>query len=138
MSNVTIEEIRGLPAELLALRDTTKIAEALPFRVSVQTKLIGVGSILAVMAPYGGDFLNTLEAMGAIDGNVRWVLKLIEKGELDIGLDVTRLHFIQFSQANPTLATPINSLLGLAEVAVPVTEMDVRKLVWSNDGEWQV
>jgi len=138
MSNVTIEEIRGLPAEILATKNATLIAQFLPLRISIVSKEIGVGTILAVMSPYGGDFLNTLESLSLVDSNVKWSLKLIERGEFDIGHPVTRSQLLKFISENPTLSGPLFLLLKVAEIATPVSETDVRKICWSDNGEWLI
>lgn len=138
MSNVTIEEIRGLPAEILETKNATLIAQFLPTRISIVSKEIGVGTILAVMAPYGGDFLNALESLSPVDSNVKWSLKLIERGEFDIGHPVTRSQLLKFISENPTLSGPLFLLLKVAEIVTPVSEIDVRKVCWSDNGEWLI
>jgi len=138
MSNVTIEEIRGLPAEILETKNATLIAQFLPTRISIVSKEIGVGTILAVMAPSGGDFLNTLESLSPVDSNVKWSLKLIERGEFDIGHPVTRSQLLRFISENPPLSGSLFALLKVAEIAIPVSEIDVRKVCWSDNGEWLV
>lgn len=119
---------RGLTADEMAAiephlesRNDGAIAALLPAAVNVVPTPIGVGTILAVMAPSGGDFLNGLEGMAASDANVKWSLKLIERGEFDIGHPVTRLQLSAFAQANPALATAISALLAVAERAEPVS-----------------
>ena len=119
---------RGLTADEMAAiephlesRNDGAIAALLPAAVNVVPTPIGVGTILAVMAPSGGDFLNGLEGMAASDANVKWSLKLIERGEFDIGHPVTRLQLSAFAQVNPALAPAISALLAVAERAEPVS-----------------
>lgn len=80
-----------------------------------------MGTILAVMAPSGGGFLNGLEGLAAADANVKWSLKLIERGEFDIGHPVTRMQLSAFAQANPALSPAISALLAVAERTEPVS-----------------
>ena len=119
---------RGLTADEMAAiephlesRNDGAIAALLPAAVNVVPTPIGVGTILAVMAPSGGDFLNGLEGMAASDANVKWSLKLIERGEFDIGHPVTRLQLSAFAQVNPALAPAISALLAVAERTEPVS-----------------
>lgn len=119
---------RGLTADEMAAiephlesRNDGAIAALLPAAVNVVSTPIGVGTILAVMAPSGGDFLNGLEGMAASDANVKWSLKLIERGEFDIGHPVTRLQLSAFAQVNPALAPAISALLAVAERTEPVS-----------------
>lgn len=136
MSNVTLEEIRSLPVDIRSTKDTQKITDFLPPRIEIVSTPIGIGTILAVMAPVGGDFLNTLEQIGTADSNVKWSLELIKSGTFDIGMSVTRSQLLRFVQINPELSEPIFALLKVAEKRVPVSEADVRKLCWSINGEW--
>lgn len=137
MSNVTLEEIRGLPLEIRSSQDTNLIAQFLPARVSIISKPIGPGTILAKMAPYGGTFLNSLKALAATDANVEWSLEMIKQGTFDIGDPVARVQLLQFSLDHPEVTQAISTLMAVAEVATPVDEFEVRKLCWSDNGEWQ-
>lgn len=136
MSELTLAEIKGLPVEILTTKDSKKIADFLPPRISIKSTQIGVGTILAAMAPAGGAFLDALEALAAVDSDVKWSFILIKAGTFDIGMRETRAQLLAFVSKNPSLAGPISALLKVAEVATPVDEMDVRKLVWSDTGEW--
>ena len=111
---LTADEMAAIEPHL-ASRNDGAIAALLPAAVNVVSTPIGVGTILAVMAPSGGDFLNGLEGMAASDANVKWSLKLIERGEFDIGHPVTRLQLSAFAQVNPALAPAISALLAVAE-----------------------
>lgn len=122
---ITREEIlaTGLP-----LDDHGALAEALSVgRVKVQSTPIGIGTILAVMAPYGGDFLNGLEAKGATDANAKWALKMIEQATFDVGHPVTRLQLEAFAAANAEMANGITALLNVAVQADPVSSQEVSK-----------
>lgn len=89
-------------------------------RVKTQPTPIGIGTVLAVMAPSGGEFLNALESMGATDANVKWALKMIEQRTFDVGHPVTRAQLEAFAVAVPTMATAIAALMAVAEVADPI------------------
>jgi len=117
---LTADEMAAIDPHL-ASRNDGAIAALLPAAVNVVPTPIGVGTILAVMAPSGGDFLNGLEGMAASDANVKWSLKLIERGEFDIGHPVTRLQLSAFAQVNPALAPAISALLAVAERTEPVS-----------------
>lgn len=120
---ITLAEIKatGLP-----LHEHDAIAAVLSQgRTKVVPIQIGVGTVLAVMAPVGGDFLNTLEQMSPVDSNVKWVLKLIEQGSFDVGHPVTRAQLQAFANAVPTLATGIHALLQVAVVSDDVSAYEV-------------
>lgn len=117
---LTADEMAAIDPHL-ASRNDGAIAALLPAAVNVVSTPIGVGTILAVMAPSGGDFLNGLEGLAAPDANVKWSLKLIERGEFDIGHPVTRLQLSAFAQVNPALAPAISALLAVAERTEPVS-----------------
>ena len=112
----------------LSLDDHGAIAAALSVgRTKVVPTPIGIGTVLAVMAPQGGDFLNALETMGATDANVKWALKMIEQATFDIGHPVTRAQLEQFAQDAPVLADGIAALLDVAVQDDPVSSQDVSK-----------
>jgi hypothetical protein len=125
---ITRDEIlaTGLP-----LDDHGALAEALSVgRTKVVTSPIGIGTVLAAMAPSGGDFLNALESMGAIDSNVKWALKMIEQGMFDVGHPVTRAQLQAFAFAAPTMVAGIDALLNVALVPDVVTEHDIRCAIY--------
>lgn len=122
----------SLREEILALAmpldDHGAIAVALSAdRTKIVPTPIGIGTVLAVMAPGGGDFLNALEAMGATDANVKWSLRMLEAGTFDIGHPVTRAQLDAFALAVPTMAAGIGALLAVAVVPDPVSSQDVTK-----------
>ena len=103
----------------LADRNDVGIASLLPAKVSIVSTPIGIGTILAVLAPNGGAFLDALESAGASDPNVKWALKLIEQSNFDVGMGATRAQMGAFAQAAPTLAGGIAALLATAERTEP-------------------
>ena len=82
----------------------------------IVSRMIGIGTVLACMAPEGGEFLNLLEELSSVDANVKWALRLIDQGNLDVGLPVTREQFITYKDSMPQLAEGITKLLAEAEV----------------------
>lgn len=118
--------------EILALNmpldDHGAIADALSVgRVKVASTPVGIGTVLAVMAPMGGDFLNALEAMSPVNANVKWALKMIEQSTFDVGHPVTRAQLEAFAVAVPEMADGITALLNVAVQADPVSSQDVSK-----------
>jgi hypothetical protein len=106
---------------LLPDRNDVAIAAILSTgRVKTQPTPIGIGTVLAVMAPSGGEFLNALESMGATDANVKWALKMIEQQTFDVGHPVTRAQLEAFAGAEPEMAAAVGALLAVAEVADPI------------------
>jgi hypothetical protein len=89
-------------------------------RVRLKSHEIGIGTVLGVMAPDGGAFLDTLETIGASDSNVKWLLKLIERGAFDVGLPASRAQMTAYAQAVPALADGINALLALGVEQDPI------------------
>lgn len=99
----------------ILIRDDVSIANLLPKKKVLVTTPIGIGTILAFLAPSGGAFLDALEAAGQSDPNVKWALKLIEQSNFDIGMPATREQMKIFAQAAPQFAEGIALLLTLAE-----------------------
>ena len=116
---LTTDEIAVIDP-LLPDRNDVEIAALLPQRIEIVSTPIGIGTILAALAPNGGAFLDALEALAANDSNVKWCLKLIEQGNLDVGMDATRQQMQQFAADAPAFAAGIAVLLQTAERATPI------------------
>ena len=118
--SLTTEEITSLDL-LLPLRNDVAIAAILSVgRVITRPTPIGIGTVLAVMAPAGGDFLNALESIGAADSNVKWALKMIEQGTFDVGHQVTRAQLNDFAIKAPAMSAAIAALMSVAESPDPI------------------
>ena len=105
---------------LLPERNDVAIAALLPPKVSIVSTPIGIGTILATLAPNGGAFLDALESAGTSDPNVKWALKLIEQSNFDVGMAATRAQMAAFAQAAPAFADGIAALLATAERSEPI------------------
>lgn len=117
---LTAAEIEAIEP-LLEERNDVQIAGVLSTgRVQILPTPIGIGTVLAVMAPAGGDFLNALEALGAQDANVKWALAMIKQGTFDVGHPVTRAQLQAFAEATPAMAAGIAALLAVAERTHPI------------------
>ena len=111
---------------LLPIRNDVAIAENLSAgRVITRPTPIGIGTVLAVMAPAGGELLNALEAMGAADSNIKWALKMIEQGTFDVGHPVTRAQLQGVAAAVPAMSAAIEALLAEAESPDPIHYTEV-------------
>lgn len=116
---LTAEQIAAIDP-YLADRNDVEIAALLPAKVTVISTPIGIGTILATLAPNGGTFLDALEAAGQSDPNVKWSLKLIEQSNFDVGMSATRAQMVAFAQAAPAFADGIAALLATAERSEPI------------------
>lgn len=106
---------------LLSLRNDVALAAYLSQRrTTIQSRTIGIGTVLATLAPDGGAFLDAIEALAALDPNVKWGMKLLERAELDVGMAATRALLAGIATNVPELAIGINALLALAEAADPI------------------
>lgn len=146
-----IDDIRALPAEVLATRDTAQIAAALGPVLHVRSHMIterGVMSVLPV--PDGDAFLSALESfaattlpvghpLAAYHGTIRRGIGWLKTSEgLDVGDPLSRLLLDTLAQAGVVSAASVARIKTLAEVDVPIEEMDVRLACWSADGEWLI
>ena len=117
--SLTPEQIAAIDP-YLADRNDVAIASMLPAKVTVISTPIGIGTILATLAPNGGAFLDALETAGQSDANVKWALKLIEQSNFDVGMAATRAQMVAFAQAAPAFADGIAALLATAEHQEPI------------------
>lgn len=146
-----IDDILALPSALRATQDTQAIADALSAgRVRVVTKEVGDGLIsLALGMPAGPVFLSQLETMAgmtlAADATpeaiaqhamVRQAWRSISKAAFDVGNPAVRVGIDLFVGLLLT-AEQATAIKALAEQPDPVSEMDVRRACWSDEGVWQ-
>lgn len=124
---------------LATLRDDSSLAKSLSMgRTRIESKQIGRGTILAVMAPMGGLFLGTLRDIGdtrprTIDSaNVAEVVGLIDRGEFDIGMEASRVQLQLFAAANADMAQGIAALLALPVVPDPLSVAAVSAILNSE------
>lgn len=129
-----LDEILALPVELRATHDTQQIANALPDRVTVVYTEVGKGLVIETIGLEVGNAL-----LDAIDANAefRHIKHLLEQGRLDMGSLLARTTLdnlvggvTEFTQAHA------DAIKALAERSEPVSEFEVRKLCWSDDGQW--
>jgi hypothetical protein len=124
-----LEEIRAaFPGLTPETRDDGAIAAALSVgRTKIQSRMIGIGTILATLGDAGGAFLDGLVAMGAADRSVYWTMELIKAGTLDVGMQATRDKATAIAEANPTIAPAVQALLALGVVPDTVSPQGVSK-----------
>ena len=123
-----IDDILALPAELRAMQDTQAIADALPPVVTIRAREIGKGRVLGTIGLEAGNkLLDTIDT----DADFRHVKQLVANGWLDVGDALTRAMIDQ-------VCTPEDgaALKALAETSTPIDEMTVRRVCWSDNGEW--
>lgn len=123
------------PALQALVPDTVAVASALSEgRTRLKSTEIGVGMILATLAPDGGTFLDDLNAVGQTDRNVYWVMDLLRQGRFDIGMTASRAMMQQLAVVYPQLAAGFEQLLPLGEESDVVSEYDVRCAIFNADG----
>ena len=136
--DLSADEITAIDL-LLGDRNDVAIAAILSVgRTRIESKQIGRGTILAVMAPMGGLFLGTLRDIGdtrprTIDSaNVAEVVGLIDRGEFDIGMEASRVQLQLFAAANADMAPGIAALLALPVVPDPLSVAAVSAILNSE------
>ena len=123
------DEILSRPdcAEALAIRDCGALAAILSVgRTKTVDKLIGYGTVLeALGAENGAAFLDGLAAVAASSSPVKWALKLLDRGELNIGAAATRGQLDALAAGGVMPQAVADALKGLAIVPDPYSIQDV-------------
>ncbi len=131
-----LDDIRALPAELLAARDTAQIAAALPPVSRLVPTEIGNGTVLETLGlAVGNALLDVLH--NAPD--FRYVKPLLEQGRLRIDAPSARAALDGIAAAGIAAgfgAAQAEALKALADAVTPADEMTVRRVCWSDTGEW--
>jgi len=123
------DEILSRPdcAEALAIRDCGALAAILSVgRTKTVEKLIGYGTVLeALGAENGAAFLDGLTAVSASSSPVKWALKLLDRGELNIGAAATQSQLDALATAGVMPQAVADALKNLAIVPDPYSIQDV-------------
>ena len=131
-----LDDLRVLPAELLATRDPTQIAAALPPVVRMVPTEIGNGTVLETLGlAVGNALLDVL--YNAPD--FRYVKPLLEQGRLRIDAPSARAALDGIAAAGIAAgfgAAQAEAIKALADAVTPADEMTVRRVCWSDTGEW--
>ena len=134
------DEILSRPdcADALAARDCGALAAILSAgRTKVIDYSIGYGTVLEVLgAEAGAAFLDGLTTLAATSSPVKWALKLLDRGELNIGAPATQQQLDALSAEGVMPQAVADALKGLAVVSDVVTAQDVARVCWSDDGTW--
>lgn len=136
----TVESIR---AEIVAsnelkqmIPNVTAMAKKLSEgRVKPQKKYVGAGTVLEALGPdVGAAVLDGLVAKSATNSPIKWALKLLDRGELDLGSAATRASITALKDAGDLPANVAAALLAIAEVPDPVDEHTVKQAVFNDNG----
>ena len=123
------DEILSRPdcADALARRDCGELAALLSVgRTKVIDYSIGYGTVLEVLgAEAGSAFLDGLTALAATSSPVKWALKLLDRGELNIGAAATRGQLDALAAGGVMPRAVADALKGLAIVPDPYSVQDV-------------
>ena len=124
------DEILSRPdcADALAARDCGAIATILSTgRTKVIDYSIGYGTVLEVLgAEAGSAFLDGLTALAATSSPVKWALKLLDRGELNIGAAATRGQLDALVTAGVMPQAVAEALKNLAVVPDEITATQVQ------------
>ena len=125
-------------ADALADRDCGALAAILSEgRTKLIERDIGYGTVLDTLgADVGSAFLDALTALATTSSPVKWALKLMERGELNIGSAATQAQLDALATAGVMPVAVADVLKGLALVPDVITVHDVASVCWSDDGTW--
>ena len=132
------DEILSRPdcADALAARDCGALAEILSAgRTKVIDYSIGYGTVLEVLgAEAGSAFLDGLTALAATSSPVKWALKLLDRGELNIGAAATRGQLDALAAGGVFPQVVADALKALALAPDVVTMQQVAEEMFNPDG----
>ena len=131
------DEILSRPdcADALARRDCGELAALLSVgRTKVIDYSIGYGTVLEVLgAEAGSAFLDGLTALAATSSPVKWALKLLDRGELNIGAAATRGQLDALAAGGVMPQAVADALKALAVVPDVITPDQVKDAMFNPD-----
>jgi hypothetical protein len=115
-------------ASALAARDCGELARILSVgRTKLVERNIGYGTVLDTLgADNGAAFLDGLTALAATSSPVKWALKLLDRGELNIGASATQTQLDALAAGGVMPQAVADALKALALVPDVVTPQDVQ------------
>ena len=134
-----LEEIKTkCSPELLASQDADAIAAVVNVgRTRIVPRLGGIGAVMETLGAVDGPLvLDALDSLKATLPAVRWGWVLLERGELDFGSTVTRQMIDGLVMGGVMTEAQGLAIKALAEQPDPVTEFDVRRAIWADDGSY--
>ena len=140
MADMTLlDEIKAkCSVEMLASRDSDAIAALVSVgRTSIVPRLGGIGAVMETLGAVDGPVvLDALDSLKATLPAVKWGWVLLERGELDFGSVVTRQLIDGLVMGGVMTDAQGLAIKSLAEQPDPVSEFDVRRAIWADDGEY--
>ena len=134
-----ISAISADPALQALVPDTSALAAALSAgRTRIVSTLVGVGRVMDCLGPTAGaQVLDALDALKPQVSPVKWAFILLERGELDVGLESVRA---QIDTLTPAVfsADQAAAIKALAEAPAPVSEFEVRSAIFADNGSLRV
>lgn len=128
------EIIERVPSNVLASRDTQAIADALnEDRVRPTMTEIGNGLVLQTLGLEKG---NAVLDIVAGDPLLRHVRPLLEQGRLVVTSNLVVEWFDGLVAAEVVTRQEADAVLALGFEPDPVSEYDVRRACWSDEGTW--
>ena len=123
------DEITTRPdcADALAARDCGELARILSIgRTKLIERNVGYGTVMeALGAENGAAFLDGLTAVAATSSPVKWALKLLDRGELNIGAAATQQQLDMLASVGVIPVDVAEALKNLAVVDDPYSIQDV-------------
>lgn len=115
-------------ADALAARDCGELARILSIgRTKLIERNIGYGTVLETLgAEAGSAFLDGLTALAATSSPVKWALKLLDRGELNIGAAATRGQLDALAAGGVMPQAVAEALKNLAVVPDEITATQVQ------------
>ena len=124
------DEILSRPdcADALAARDCGELARILSIgRTKLIERNVGYGTVMeALGAENGAAFLDGLTAVAATSSPVKWALKLLDRGELNIGAEATRGQLDALAAGGVMPQAVAEALKNLAVVPDEITATQVQ------------
>ena len=125
------DEILSRPdcADALARRDCGELAALLSVgHTKVVDLNIGYGTVLETLgAESGAAFLDSLTTLAATSSPVKWALKLLDRGELNIGAAATRGQLDALAAGGVMPQAVADALKGLAVSPDEITASQVQQ-----------
>jgi len=118
---LTEDEIAAIEPHLVNRNDVAIAAVLSAGRTRLMSIEVGVGTVIAVMKPNGGAFLDAVDALGQINRDVYWGMDSLRRGVFNPGLESAQGILNDLKKALPQFASELEKIKNLGRVSDPLS-----------------
>lgn len=118
--SLTADEIAALGPLVQVRNDVDTAALLSAGRTKHGPTQIGIGTVVAVLDPRGGELLDAVDKLGQTDRTVYWGMDAVRRGVLDLSVPAARASLTALKEKLSAYADDIDLLLQIGVIPDPI------------------